>query len=96
MIATAETREAKAQFRETSRDRRGQVVLGDIITRINDTEVKTTTDVYRAFEDVEVGDTVEVEYDRLTGHRRGRAMEVEQHTARMRAVDINGQPRSRL
>lgn len=77
---------------ETYQDRRGRLVLGDIIVKINNTEVASSIDVYRAFEGVTVGDSLEVTFLRPNGRRNGRSLEVEEHTARLTAQDISVSP----
>ncbi|CAI6002326.1 unnamed protein product [Closterium sp. NIES-64] len=48
----------KAGLRPTSRDNYGRLVLGDIITAIDNHKVRSGTDLYRALDDCQVGDTV--------------------------------------
>ena len=45
-------------LRGTSRDAYGRLVLGDIITAINGTTIKNGSDLYRALDGCEVGETV--------------------------------------
>ncbi|CAI5947830.1 unnamed protein product [Closterium sp. NIES-65] len=47
----------KAGLRPTSRDNYGRLVLGDIITAIDNHKVRSGTDLYRALDDCQVGDT---------------------------------------
>eukprot|EP00038_Savillea_parva_P006149 m.161986 g.161986 ORF g.161986 m.161986 type:complete len:439 (+) comp12132_c0_seq1:5406-6722(+) len=89
--------EARGVFKESYQDRRGQIVLGDILIQINKTPIKSSLDVFRAFEDVNVGDTFEVTFLRPNGKRKGRSIEVEEHTARLQAQDVGvHEPASKL
>eukprot|EP00040_Diaphanoeca_grandis_P034743 m.216684 g.216684 ORF g.216684 m.216684 type:complete len:427 (+) comp33215_c6_seq9:300-1580(+) len=78
-----------SHFHETYRDTAGRLKLGDIIVKIDRTTIKCVNDIYRAFQDVQVGDTVTVEYDRFNGKKRGRQFEVERHVIKIKARDIN-------
>ena len=48
----------KAGIRGTSRLPNGSIILGDIITRINDDEIITETDLFKAVEKYKVGDII--------------------------------------
>ena len=48
-----------AGIRGTSRLPNGSIILGDIITRINDDEIITETDLFKAVEKYKVGDIIE-------------------------------------
>ncbi len=50
----------KAGIRSTTRNARGQIVLGDIIVALGGTRIKTTNDLQLALEDYRVGDEVTV------------------------------------
>jgi S1-C subfamily serine protease len=54
----------KAGLRATARTRFGQVSLGDVIVRIDDTRLKNVDDLYRFLDRKKVGDRVTVEYMR--------------------------------
>lgn len=51
----------RAGVKSTSRDENGRLVLGDVIIRIDDTKVKTSSDLYRVLDKCEVGQTVQME-----------------------------------
>lgn len=57
----------RAGFRPTQVDRYGRVVLGDVIVRIGETQVKTSGDLYAALENHAVGDEVAVTVQRGPG-----------------------------
>ena len=48
----------KAGIRGTSRLPNGSIILGDIITRINDDEIISETDLFKALEKLKVGDII--------------------------------------
>jgi S1-C subfamily serine protease len=52
----------KAGLRATTRSRRGQVRLGDVIVRVDDTRLKNVDDLFRFLDGKKVGDKVTVEY----------------------------------
>ena len=52
----------KAGLRATARTRFGEVRLGDVIVRLNDTRMKTVDDLFRFLDTKKVGDKVTVEY----------------------------------
>jgi protease Do-like 1, chloroplastic len=52
----------KAGLRATTRTRFGQVSLGDVIVRIDETRLKNIDDLYRLLDRKKVGDKVTVEY----------------------------------
>jgi S1-C subfamily serine protease len=60
---------ARAGLRPTRRTRRGEIILGDIITAIDDTPVRSTGELMLAFEKYQAGDVVNV-----TVIRDGRTM----------------------
>ena len=55
---------AEAGLRATTRNRRGQVVLGDLIVGINDEEITSNNDLILALENYQPGDVVQVKYIR--------------------------------
>jgi S1-C subfamily serine protease len=59
---------AQAGLRGFSRDRGGRLQLGDVIVRIDDRDVQSTTDFYDALESHQAGEEVPVTY--LRGNRR--------------------------
>ena len=63
---------AKAGLRATARSRIGQVRLGDVIVRVDDTRMKNVDDLFRFLDTKKVGDKVTVEY-----LREGKLAEVE-------------------
>ena len=48
----------KAGIRGTSRLPNGSIILGDIITQINDDEIISETDLFKALEKLKVGDII--------------------------------------
>ena len=54
----------KAGLRATARTRFGEVRLGDVIVRLDETRVKTVDDLFRFLDTKKVGDKVTVEYMR--------------------------------
>lgn len=54
----------QAGFRATQVDRYGRVVLGDVIVRIGDADVRTSRDLYEALEKRAVGDEIAVTVQR--------------------------------
>jgi S1-C subfamily serine protease len=58
---------AEAGLRGTTRDRRGRLVLGDVIVKVGNDDVTTTDDLANALERHEVGDRVEVTVERDNG-----------------------------
>ena len=54
----------KAGLRATARTRFGEVRLGDVIVRLDETRVKTVDDLFRFLDTKKVGDKVTVEYVR--------------------------------
>jgi len=50
----------KAGIRPTMRDRRGSIVLGDIITGVNDEKIASNNDLLLALEQYEPGDEITV------------------------------------
>jgi S1-C subfamily serine protease len=50
-----------AGLRGLSRDASGRIVLGDIITSVDGTQISSLDDLYRALEDRKVGENVEVD-----------------------------------
>ncbi len=61
---------AKARLRPTRRDRYGRITLGDLITALDDTSVRSLNDLFRALDNYEVGDPVAVTYKRDRKERR--------------------------
>ena len=51
---------AAAGIRETQQDRRGRLILGDIVVSVDGDDVAEPNDVYRVLDRHEVGDTVQV------------------------------------
>jgi S1-C subfamily serine protease len=51
---------AAAGIRGTSRDDRGRLVLGDIITSLDDKEIKTQRDLFEALDERRPGDKVRI------------------------------------
>lgn len=66
----------RAGLRGMTRDARGGYRLGDIILKINETEVNSFDDIYHALSRYEVGDKVKVIY-RRGSEKRTRTVEVE-------------------
>ena len=54
----------KYGLRATEKDRRGNIVLGDLITQINDEKIATNADLFLALEKYSPGDTVSVQFIR--------------------------------
>ncbi len=54
----------KAGLIGTRRDQRGQLYVGDLITKINDVVIENNSDLVLALEEYEVGQRVEVTYER--------------------------------
>lgn len=52
---------AVARVRATTRDWSGRVVVGDIITALNDTPIRTSVDLFRALERRRVGERVSLQ-----------------------------------
>lgn len=50
----------KAGVRPTTRDERGRLILGDVITGIDNERITNSTDLFRALDNRSVGDTVKV------------------------------------
>ena len=61
---------AKAGLRGTRRDSRGRLVLGDMIVGLDDAQIGNSQDLFRALEDREIGDTIEVSVRRKGRVRR--------------------------
>jgi S1-C subfamily serine protease len=61
---------ARAGLRPARRDRRGGVVLGDIITAIDDHVIQGSDDLFRALDQYKVGDSVTVTLRRNRGTQR--------------------------
>lgn len=51
---------AAAGIRGTSRDDRGRLVLGDIVTSLDDKEIKTQRDLFEALDERRPGDRVRI------------------------------------
>ena len=60
---------AKAGLMGFTRDRRGQYYIGDIITAINNYEVKSYDDLFSAIDKFKIGDKVKVKYIRNNKER---------------------------
>lgn len=69
---------AKAGMRGTVRNSSGDIILGDLIIRVDDMKIETYDDLYIAFDKKKIGDEVEVTYVR---DRR-------KMSARMKLVDF--------
>ncbi len=54
----------KVGLRETSRNNNGEIELGDIITGINDIDIKNNNDLFLALEKFAPGDKVSITYQR--------------------------------
>mmetsp|Transcript_12285 Transcript_12285/g.36878 ORF Transcript_12285/g.36878 Transcript_12285/m.36878 type:complete len:369 (+) Transcript_12285:530-1636(+) len=67
---------------------RRRLELGDILIKINSTDITQCDDVFKALDGINVGDVLEVTFLRPNGRRNGRSIEVEEHTARIRALDV--------
>lgn len=57
---------AEAGIRPTTRDEKGTLVLGDVITAINGEKVTNSTDLFKALDNRSVGEKVSVEVQRGT------------------------------
>jgi len=55
----------RAGLRPTTRDEDGQIVPGDIIVGIDGKQVKGTHDLFKILDSHEVGDTLELDIQRL-------------------------------
>lgn len=53
---------AKAGLRGTLRDQNGQIRLGDIIVKMNDHLIKSYEDVYQVLDNINIGDTITLQY----------------------------------
>lgn len=73
---------AKAKLRGTSRDREGNIRIGDVIVNINHVRIKNYSDLYNTLESFKVGDTVEVSYIR----------DGKLHSIQLRTIDVAKQP----
>ena len=58
------TSAAKAGLRGTLRDENGKIRLGDVIVRLNGHPIKSYEDLYQILDNVNIGDTVDLEYQR--------------------------------
>jgi S1-C subfamily serine protease len=82
----------RAGLRGTTRSRAGHLQLGDVIVRVNSKDVKNSLDLYKAMEDAQVGDSVELEL--LTLEEDGRGL---RETGRRKAkVQVGGLASSKL
>lgn len=54
----------KYGLRATEKDRKGNIILGDLITQINDEKISTNADLFLALEKYKSGDTVKVGFIR--------------------------------
>ena len=53
---------AEANLRGMTQDNMGRIYIGDIITKVNGTEVNSLDDIYQILDTKKIGDTVSVEY----------------------------------
>jgi S1-C subfamily serine protease len=53
---------AKAGLRGMMRDNVGRIYIGDVITKIDGSEVNNLDDIYQKLEDYKIGDTIKIEY----------------------------------
>ena len=51
----------KSGIKGTSRDKYGRLVLGDIITAVNNKRVRTASDLYKLLDKCSIGDTIDLE-----------------------------------
>lgn len=51
----------KSGIKGTSRDKYGRLVLGDIITAVNNKRVRTASDLYKLLDKCNIGDTIDLE-----------------------------------
>lgn len=58
------TSAAKAGLRGTLRDENGKIRLGDVIVRLNGHPIKSYEDLYQILDNLNIGDTVDLEYQR--------------------------------
>ena len=54
----------KAGIRPTMRDRRGSIVLGDLIVGLNENPIRSCADLFRALDNQKIGDTVTLQIQR--------------------------------
>ncbi len=66
----ADSAAARAGMRPTRQNMRGEIILGDVIVRIDDEPVGTTKDLFRILDAHEIGDEVEVTVQRAEGQVR--------------------------
>jgi S1-C subfamily serine protease len=55
---------AKAGLRGMMRDNIGRIYIGDVITKIDGTEVNNLDDIYQKLEEYKIGDTIKIEFIR--------------------------------
>jgi S1-C subfamily serine protease len=53
---------AKAGLRGMMRDNVGRIYIGDVMTKIDGSEVNNLDDIYQKLEEYKIGDTIEIEY----------------------------------
>lgn len=53
----------KSGIKGTSRDKYGRLVLGDIITAVNNKRVRTASDLYKLLDKCSIGDTIDMEVE---------------------------------
>ena len=52
----------KAGLKGLSQDRRGRIIMGDVLVAIDSKEVNSLDDIFHALENYKIGDTVVVKY----------------------------------
>lgn len=67
----------RAGIKGTTRDRFGDIVFGDVIVKLGNSEIVTEDDFFTALDDYKIGDQVTVTVDRLEQLQGGRIQEVE-------------------
>eukprot|EP00912_Choanoflagellata_sp_UC4_P000034 UC4_evm4s22 len=71
LVYQVHRRGAARELRETYYDRNRNLVLGDVITHVNDIKIRNTTDLLKAIEFCTVGETIVLGLLRFEGTRRG-------------------------
>lgn len=54
----------KAGLRGISKDQNGRIYLGDLLLKINETEINSHDDIYHALDKLKIGDSVKITYSR--------------------------------